>query len=210
MTVEIENEGLGGRELILKVALELFIESGFDGVSMQQIATAANMTKGSPYYHFKGKEDLFIQAFLRHIQLTNQQFMDHMNADVPFRDRLVATFAYALESVHPGLFRLIDDVQRLSDRELCELIPPDLAPPDVMRKVYAQAFADAGMRFRLEPLQIADALMAMQSGALHNRLMMERGLAATQQSGDVQPEPAEVLAERMIDLLFHGVLADGD
>lgn len=51
---------LSGRDLILDLASDLFLEKGFSGTSMSAIAKAANMTKASLYYHFSNKEDLFI------------------------------------------------------------------------------------------------------------------------------------------------------
>ncbi|GAA2703011.1 TetR/AcrR family transcriptional regulator [Actinoplanes palleronii] len=51
------------RAEILRVALELFTERGFEGASIRDIAEALGMTKSSLYYHFDGKEAI-IQALL--------------------------------------------------------------------------------------------------------------------------------------------------
>jgi AcrR family transcriptional regulator len=49
-----------GRDRILHVARDMFIERGFTDVSMQQIADAAGLRKASIYHHFPSKVDLFV------------------------------------------------------------------------------------------------------------------------------------------------------
>jgi AcrR family transcriptional regulator len=47
------------REHIIQAAGQLFLQSNYDGVSIQDITRAAGMTKGALYHHFTGKEQLF-------------------------------------------------------------------------------------------------------------------------------------------------------
>jgi AcrR family transcriptional regulator len=51
------------KQTILNKALELFMEKGYDGASMQDIAEAAGIRKASLYAHFKGKESIFLAVF---------------------------------------------------------------------------------------------------------------------------------------------------
>ncbi|MCR5536786.1 MAG: TetR family transcriptional regulator [Succinivibrio sp.] len=46
------------RKLILKTALKLFAKQGYDETSLSDIATAAGITRGAIYWHFKDKIDL--------------------------------------------------------------------------------------------------------------------------------------------------------
>ena len=50
------------RKQLLAVASELFIERGYSAVSMQDIASAANLTKGAVYGHFRSKGQLLVEA----------------------------------------------------------------------------------------------------------------------------------------------------
>jgi TetR/AcrR family transcriptional repressor of nem operon len=50
------------REKILKAALGLFHEFGYNGTSVQDIVSKANVPKGSFYNYFKSKEELAIAA----------------------------------------------------------------------------------------------------------------------------------------------------
>jgi AcrR family transcriptional regulator len=70
MTIESEESG---RDRILNVARDLFIERGFTEVSMQQIAEAANLRKASIYHHFPSKVDLFVAVTKREIRALYEQ-----------------------------------------------------------------------------------------------------------------------------------------
>ncbi|MCV3273655.1 TetR/AcrR family transcriptional regulator [Roseobacter sinensis] len=60
MTTREEISTGSSRAKIISTCTELFLEHGFAGTSMSAIAKACQMTKASLYYHFSGKEDLFI------------------------------------------------------------------------------------------------------------------------------------------------------
>jgi len=46
------------RDRILDVALDLFIEKGYDKTSLREIAEALGFSKAAVYYHFASKEDI--------------------------------------------------------------------------------------------------------------------------------------------------------
>jgi len=57
-------EGGAGRQRILDVAAGLFLERGYLGTSLREIASEVGMKPGSLYYHFASKEAL-LEAILR-------------------------------------------------------------------------------------------------------------------------------------------------
>src|SRR3954463_5045056 len=48
------------RDELLRVSAKLFREKGFDGTSIRDISNAAGMHPGSPFYHFKTKQDILV------------------------------------------------------------------------------------------------------------------------------------------------------
>jgi AcrR family transcriptional regulator len=48
------------RDALLRVSAKLFREKGFDGTSIRDISSAAGMHSGSPFYHFKTKQDILV------------------------------------------------------------------------------------------------------------------------------------------------------
>lgn len=51
------------RSKILEVAEKLFSEKGFDGTSVSEIASSAQVNKATIYYHFKDKQDIVTSLF---------------------------------------------------------------------------------------------------------------------------------------------------
>jgi AcrR family transcriptional regulator len=55
------------QETILRVALEEFATHGFNDASLNQIIDTAKISKGSMYYYFDGKEDLYAHVARREL-----------------------------------------------------------------------------------------------------------------------------------------------
>src|SRR5215469_2589082 len=56
------------RERILKTAEQLFAKRGFDGVSVRELASAAQVNVASIAYHFESKEGLLAEVYRRHCE----------------------------------------------------------------------------------------------------------------------------------------------
>ncbi|MFW6692524.1 TetR/AcrR family transcriptional regulator [Streptomyces sp. MAR4 CNX-425] len=52
-------------ETLLAVAVEVFLERGYDGTSMEHLSRAAGISKSSIYHHVRGKEELLHRAVSR-------------------------------------------------------------------------------------------------------------------------------------------------
>ncbi len=57
-----------GAAQILAAAEELFATGGYDGVSIQQIARKASVSKANIYHHFTSKEQLYLTVLRRALQ----------------------------------------------------------------------------------------------------------------------------------------------
>src|SRR5262245_16347462 len=55
-------QAAANRERIVEVAGELFREKGFDGIGVADLMSAAGLTHGGFYGHFKSKDDLAAEA----------------------------------------------------------------------------------------------------------------------------------------------------
>ncbi|MGU9539421.1 TetR/AcrR family transcriptional regulator [Clostridium tepidum] len=56
------NEYSEKKQHILKTAISIFTEKGFEKTSLREIASAAGVTTGAIYHHFKNKDELFYHA----------------------------------------------------------------------------------------------------------------------------------------------------
>ena len=50
------------KELILRHAYSLFLQKGYNSVSIKDIMEMSNLSKGAIYHHFKSKEDIFLET----------------------------------------------------------------------------------------------------------------------------------------------------
>jgi AcrR family transcriptional regulator len=53
------------RDRILDIALDLFIEQGFDKTSLREIADQLGFSKAAIYYHFESKDDILLALHMR-------------------------------------------------------------------------------------------------------------------------------------------------
>ncbi|WP_339268567.1 TetR family transcriptional regulator C-terminal domain-containing protein [Paenibacillus sp. FSL K6-1330] len=63
------------RDMILDKAKELFIQRGYAATSMDELVKYTGASKGSIYYHFESKEDLFVKLLAKQ----NQEWMEAWN-----------------------------------------------------------------------------------------------------------------------------------
>lgn len=60
------NKGEATSQRVAEAAYKLFINQGYHGTSMRQIAEAADLTAASIYNHYKNKEQIFREVLLAH------------------------------------------------------------------------------------------------------------------------------------------------
>ena len=111
-----ENERTNGdtRERLLRAAEELFIERGFDGVSVNDVAMRADTAKALVFYYFRSKQELFDTVLDGYYRDQAASLVDAIGGGGGERERVHAGIdAYCdfLER-HPGFARLIQ-------REIC-------------------------------------------------------------------------------------------
>ena len=91
---------LAKRDAILEAAKRLFAGDGYTGVSMDQIAAEAGVSKLTVYSHFGDKEALFAAAVKAHCDTSLPDSLFEVALEVPLRERLlqIARAFYAMIS----------------------------------------------------------------------------------------------------------------
>lgn len=70
----LSSPALPSRTRLLDAALQVIRTKGYTATTVDEICQAAGVTKGSFFHHFKGKEDLAIQATLHWSDVTGAAF----------------------------------------------------------------------------------------------------------------------------------------
>jgi len=67
-------------ERLLAAAADLFARHGYDGTSIRDIATAADVNVAAINYHFQGKENLYHEVLRRVVEGKRDRYMEGMRA----------------------------------------------------------------------------------------------------------------------------------
>ena len=99
------------RESILEVATRLFIERGFDGTGLNDIADAVGLSRPALYYYFKSKEaileELTTAVTRTAAQLATEAIPEAMRTPAGILRHLVVRHATLILS-HPLQFRVVE------------------------------------------------------------------------------------------------------
>lgn len=127
---------LGKGAAILEAAKRLFTAQGFDGTSMDQIATEAGVSKLTVYSHFGDKETLFAAAVKAHCEQQLPDTLFEPRPEVPLRERLL--------QIGRAFFAMISSPEAIAGHRI-------LCTPQMAESPLPQMFWEAG------PKRIQDA-----------------------------------------------------
>lgn len=75
-------------ERLLNAARMLFAEKGFESTSVQDVVTAAGVTKGAMYHYFTSKDDLLYEIYARVLRLQMERLEKVIVGDATVTQRL--------------------------------------------------------------------------------------------------------------------------
>ena len=128
------NSETGLYEQILTTAKNLFVNKGYDGMSMREIAEALGVSKAALYYHFKDKEELFLAVL--------KIYLDDMSSAL---DRITSEPAACQEQIRSFVNYVLSQPAeqrstiRLASQEITQLSPEARSAFNV---IYRQKFID--------------------------------------------------------------------
>ncbi|AYG68671.1 MULTISPECIES: TetR family transcriptional regulator [unclassified Rhizobium] len=96
-----KEEAAETRSEILHSAKALFLDKGYENVSLEEIAAAAGVTRGAVHWHFKNKQGLMF-AIRDEAQQPFQELAERMSKELP---------ANPLDLVAEAIAGIFDDVQ---------------------------------------------------------------------------------------------------
>lgn len=128
---------------ILQTASRLFMEKGFNPVSMNQVAEQCGVTKATVYYYYSSKTELFVAAMVETLTQVNRRIREMLDEAGPFRDRLIRITENYLKvpQMHVnGMFEQVKD--HLSKEQLEMLIRREDVLYETLREGFDAAAAN--------------------------------------------------------------------
>lgn len=99
------------RSMILRVAQQLFMQSGYRAVSTRQLADACGLTQPALYHHFADKQAIFLamaQDELARMRVALERIV-HRNE--PPQERMQRVALFLLSTTHQGLGQMLHDIE---------------------------------------------------------------------------------------------------
>ncbi len=114
---------------ILLIAAHLFMTQGYDGVTIDDVAHAALITKAAVYYYFPTKAELFVAAVSSLLQTLNRETAKVLAEPIPLRPRLVKMAQMHIQAADRrlDLNRLIDQASPALDHHQRQVLYDDWA-----------------------------------------------------------------------------------
>jgi len=124
---------------ILDAAEKLFRQKGFDGASVEDITSAANVAKGTFYQHFETKTDILLALIRRHEAETLNEIEHHLRQGRPPLK--------VGEALVQGVARSFEKDRKMAVKSIAVAMT-NPAPKDEpsLRTAFARIFAEAQRR----------------------------------------------------------------
>lgn len=183
-----------GRERILSVARAAFIERGYADVSMQEIASAAGLTKAAIYYHFPDKEALFASIVEAEFERICQGIAAELALGPPLRAQLERVARFAFTTARGDVVRLIGDAHQYCSHPRRLAIRQQIDTPI---RLVRDAFVQAQAAGEITNVDI-DVVVALYFSMIGGQVK-ETAIGAAL---DVSPED---LARMIANLLLDGI-----
>ncbi|MEN6494039.1 MAG: TetR/AcrR family transcriptional regulator [Thermoguttaceae bacterium] len=158
------------KESLFEATVAVLGEHGVDGMTMERVATAAGMAKGSVYNYFGSKRDLLEFVYTKVIDPIFQRLLETVASERPASEKLAIHLRDLLEHVakHSQVFKLLfeDDTAhgllQSSERRTREAGCQQLA------EIFRQGIAEGIFR-PADPLVLAHLFFGLCGGAFDSR-----------------------------------------
>jgi AcrR family transcriptional regulator len=186
------------REQILETAAKLFAEHGYANADTQLLAEKLGVGKGTIYRYFPSKEEVFLAAADRVMQLLHERVDTGIRGiDDPLDRIATAIHAYlAFFAEHPEFVELLmQERAQFKDRTKPTYFQHREARVQQWRQLYRALIADG--RVRDMPVErITDVMSDLVYGTMFTNYFTG------------QRKPSEAQARDILDVVFHGILSD--
>lgn len=174
---EARAAGRDARQELLSAAAEVFVERGFHDTSVDEVAERAGYSKGTVYWHFAGKEDLFLALVEERVHRPTRELIELLRSAPGSQDMAPEAnrrFAELLSGQREWL--VLDHEHWLRAVRDPELREREAAGRRELRTALAGALAArvktlGGGPIGVDPERIATAIMALDAGLAQQALI---------------------------------------
>ncbi|SIS03791.1 transcriptional regulator, TetR family [Peribacillus simplex] len=166
-----QQKALQTKRKILKTALELFNERGFNNVTVDEIIKRTSTSKGAFYNHFKSKHDIFLEKFKEIDGFYFEELLPKLDHLESVEQKLKLFFSMQMEYMQINLgwdvMRTIYEQELNTERESFFLIP-GRPLNQIMYNLCEEGQKKREFREDLTPEQMSTILIRVIRGILYD------------------------------------------
>ncbi len=147
---------------IKEAAIKVFLEKGFDGTTIRDIAKEAGLNSALMNYYFRSKEKLFSSVFEEMLQLFFKGLLEVFNRPISLKEKISAVIDHDFEmfKTNPDLANfIINELHRNPDR-FFSVISFDKV---LVHSVFAQQLKAAVDNEEIKEIKIEHILLLIKS-----------------------------------------------
>ncbi|MFN7118616.1 MAG: TetR/AcrR family transcriptional regulator [Saprospiraceae bacterium] len=191
------------REMILKVASEVFSRFGFEKTTLEDIGTRCRLNKASLYYYFKNKEDLFVAVvlaetavFIEDLQAQTQTLPDTQAKTLHYLTMRIRRYEEVLNATQLSLDRL-QQVEPIFDQLYQTIKDKEI--------LFLEQMLNAGVQQgdiqKTDTKTLAESLFLISDALKHHQVMRQRAFSG--EKFDYQASEKQLTL--IIELIFKGL-----
>jgi AcrR family transcriptional regulator len=185
------------KEAVFEAAVAVLIEHGVEGMTMDRVASAADVAKGSLYNYFRSKQELLHLVYAKTVEPVFHDLEETVALERPAKEKLAFHLHQVLKHVakHLQVFRLLfqdataQGILQSSERTAREAASQRLAI------VFRQGI-DEGVFRAGDPLMLARMFMGICTGVFDSHPRLE------------EPEEREIIHRLIMDTFLNGIVAE--
>ena len=148
-------------DLILGTASRLFMENGYEPVSLQHIAKLCNVTKASIYYHFTSKPELFKIAVTGMLRRGYEQTQKHLMKADTLQESLLLIAEAKIARPHAEMETILREAETFLSKEQIQEIRDSERAIHQLLADYFENGMKSGVIKEKNALLLAQAFSAM-------------------------------------------------
>jgi AcrR family transcriptional regulator len=169
-----EREKEQRRNDILDAAEGLFFTKGIKEATMDQVAEAAELSKGTLYLYFKSKEEIYLGIYMRALRILHRMFDEVMVSEVTGIEkvRAIGRAYYGFSQQHPDYFDAmmyfdVEGLEPLAEGSMAlECHNSGIGLLETVADAVRAGVEDGTIRSDLDPMKTAILLWAQTDGVI--------------------------------------------
>jgi len=200
-------------EIILRAAMDVFVEKGQYGAKMQEIADRAGINKALLHYYYRSKEKLYIHIFKFIFRKITIEVLDLLRSDLPFDEFLKTFISKYIDLLRKNhrfpmfVMRELSQGGRVVANALKEAVPEDLTEHLPAMSILNNAM-DKGEIVKMDPRQILLTVIGSSLFYFMGEPII-RAIMLTEEDFD-RDKFLEERKEAIFNIIYYGLVPRGE